>query len=196
MWQMIRKISALIAMAFIGLFATTGVAAADPYPPPVVVNVTVNINIIIVNNGVIFSGGGFDVNETINITITYVGPSGLRSTAALAALATPSSLTTTADADGAFAVPITFDRIGTFNLRASGATSGRTASLDIKVLSAGSTIPAVTPAAAVDSSGLAYTGSSIAGPLTVGAASLIVGLGLLFFGTRLVIRRKHGTSAQ
>lgn len=39
-------------------------------------------------------------------------------------------------------------------------------------------------------SGLANTGASIAGPMAIGIGTLTVGLGLLFFGTRGVIRRK------
>ena len=38
--------------------------------------------------------------------------------------------------------------------------------------------------------GLAYTGASIAGPLIVGVGALALGLAMLFFGTRLAIRRK------
>lgn len=39
-------------------------------------------------------------------------------------------------------------------------------------------------------SGLANTGASIAGPMAIGIGTLTAGLGLLFFGTRGVIRRR------
>lgn len=45
----------------------------------------------------------------------------------------------------------------------------------------------------IGTGGLASTGASIAGPLTVGAITLMVGLALLFFGTRLAIRRRSST---
>ena len=51
-------------------------------------------------------------------------------------------------------------------------------------------IVADAPADEASSAGLAYTGASIAGPLTVGAGALLLGVAMLFFGTRLAIRRK------
>ncbi len=48
----------------------------------------------------------------------------------------------------------------------------------------------------IGSGGLASTGASIAGPLTVGAGALLAGLALLFFGTRLATRRRSGSSTQ
>lgn len=43
-------------------------------------------------------------------------------------------------------------------------------------------------------SSLANTGASIAGPMAIGLGTLTVGLGLLFFGTRGVIRRKRSNA--
>lgn len=54
---------------------------------------------------------------------------------------------------------------------------------------------AAAPVDEANSGGLASTGASIAGPLTVGVGALVAGLALLFFGTRLAIRRR-GPAAQ
>ena len=215
---------AALVLAVVGLFAAIAPASAAPvaaatttaYPP--VINVTVNVNITIIINGgvVIFSGGGFLGGEPIVINVNYGGPSGLRSNRALAdvALEAAAGQTTRADASGHFSAGVQLTQLGVATLTATGQTSGRTASLVVTVTQtgnptdtagtttvAGSTVTteegaANAPANGDNGAGLASTGASIAGPLTIGASALIAGLALLFFGTRLAIRRKRGTTAQ
>jgi hypothetical protein len=201
---MFKKFLVAAAVLGMGLVASAGPAAADvtPYPqPPVTVVVNVNINIVIVNNGFIFFGDGFEPGELISIIAELLGPSGLRNTPALAAMASaPFTLPdATADANGHFETSIVFPAAGIYRLTALGQTSGRTANSQVTVLPVGSTVPVAAGANNSGSglaytgsdSGLAYTGSSIAGPLTIGALALVTGLALLFFGTRMAIRRKH-----
>ena len=97
-------------------------------------------------------------------------------------------------------VKITLDQVGTATLVATGDNGVNSASLTVHVLAVGpTTTPGATTvagggasnaAAGSDSSGLARTGASIAGPLAIGFVALFAGLALLFFGTRGVRQRK------
>ena len=213
---MVRKMVSLLAVGVAGLLAFGGVANAQPavaYPPttpPIVVNVTVNITIINIGGTVIFTGGGFDPGELIDIAVSYAAPGGLRSSPALAEQAATKRSSTTADAAGSFTSDVPLTQIGTATITATGLTSGHTASLTVEVLSAESPIPAGTTGSsssntytAGDGGGntyaagssesspaLASTGASIVGPIAIGAAALLAGLALLFFGTRGAIRRR------
>ncbi|MGS0683832.1 hypothetical protein ACVBEQ_01545 [Nakamurella sp. GG22] len=195
-----------MAVTILGLFALAGIgnAAPPPYQPPPTVVVNVNVTIIIVNGPFIFFGDGFEPGENVIITIFYNGPSGLRSTPALAAAAESKVVSTTADSSGHFEASLNLDKVGTYTLTATGQSSARSASSTITVVgsqaetTAGTTtVPAGGGLAYTgqgsDGSaggGLAYTGTSVAGPIAIGAAALLAGLTLLFFGTRGVIRRK------
>lgn len=216
---MIRKIFLSVVLAAVGLFAAVPAASAAPTPVVGVNYGTVNIttNITIVNNGgvVIIGGGGFLPGETINITITYNAPSGLRSNRALAAAAAAESGgTAVADAQGNFSSSVNLTQPGVATITATGATSGRSVSTSVTVLGGGDSSPTgtttagstavvtystetVAPVAGGDGNGggLASTGASIAGPLAVGGSALIAGLALLFFGSRLVIRRRSSPSS-
>lgn len=214
---MMRKFFVIVSAILVGLFAAGGVAAAagpaGPYAPPPPVSVTINVGgdvngniIVIVGGTIIFSGDGFDPLEGVRNDVFYSGPSGLRSTGALARLSAPTHLVTAAGyANGHFEKEITLDKVGTATLVATGHNSGRSASLTVHVLAVGSTTaPGTTTvvggggsnaAAGSDGSGLARTGTSIAGPLAIGFVALFAGLTLLFFGTRGVRQRKNARAS-
>lgn len=210
---MMRKIFVIVPAILVGLFGIGGVAAAAaPYAPPPPVSVTINVGgdvngniIIIVGSTIIFSGDGFDPLEGIGNDVFYSGPSGLRSTGALARLSAPTHSETAGDENGHFDNEITLDQVGTATLVATGHNSGKSGSLTVHVLPVGSTTtPGTTTvagggsnaAAGSDGSGLARTGASIAGPLAIGLAALFAGLALLFFGTRGVRQRKNARVAE
>lgn len=209
---MARKLLSVLAIGILGLVAFGGTATAEPgapYPAPqitVIVNVTVNITIINVGGTVIFSGTGFDPGEAIDVAVSYSAPSGLRSSPARTEMAATKRLATTADSTGAFSTPVTLTQVGTATLTATGATSGKTASLTVQALSGDDAVPAGTTggtssntytaggSGSSSSTALASTGASVAGPIVIGAAALFAGLAMLFFGTRGVIRRKTSRS--
>ncbi len=203
---MVRKMLSVLGIAFVSLFVMGGAASAQsqvlypPTPPPVVINITVNITII--NNGtiIIFSGGGFDPLEGIIISAINTSlPSGLRSSSTLSKMAA-ATMTTSADEAGNFSEDVTslIDSTGVWELTATGVTSGKSASATVTKAEAAE--PAyVTGGGSVGSSSsssgaLASTGASVAGPIAIGAAALFAGLAMLFFGTRGVIRRKGSRS--
>ena len=203
-----RKIFVIVSAILVGLFAAGGTAsAAAAYPSPPPVSVTINVGgdvngniIIIIGSTIIFSGDGFDPFEGIGNDVFYSGPSGLRTTGALARLSAPTHLVAAGNPNGHFENEITLDQVGTATLVATGNDSGKSASLTVHVLAVGSTTaPGTTTvagggsnvAAGSDGSGLARTGASIAGPLAIGFVALFAGLALLFFGTRGVRQRKN-----
>ena len=208
-----RKIFVIVSAILVGLFAAGGTAsAAALYPPSPPVSVTINVGgdfngniIIIVGSTIIFSGDGFDPFEGIGNDVFYSGPSGLRSTEALARLSAPTHSETAGDANGHFDNELTLDQVGTATLVATGHNSGKSASLTVHVVAVGSTTtPGTTTvvggggsnvAAGSDGSGLARTGASIAGPLAIGFVALFAGLALLFFGTRGVRQRKNARAS-
>jgi LPXTG-motif cell wall-anchored protein len=174
----------IAAIALAGLIALTGtapaVAATYPAPPP---QAAVSDGTVGPGETFTFSGQGFLAGETLTITIT-LGANPASTGASIAggpATSVPGiiplaidPITTTANASGAFSVPITINQNGSYVLTATGNTSGRTASARVTVA----------PGLALASSGtgLANTGadSSLvlwslvgAGALAAGAASVI-----------------------
>ena len=78
--SMLRKTLTTMAVAVIGAFAFGGVAVAAPppsYEPPGVVSVAVDDELVNAGTQTTFSGDGFDPGEGIDITVTYLGASGL-----------------------------------------------------------------------------------------------------------------------
>lgn len=71
-----------------------------------------------------------------------------------------------------------------------GQSSSETTTIPAEVESSSTLNVAPAPVEGAMPGGLASTGASIAGPLTVGFGALIIGLAMLFFGTRLAIRRR------
>lgn len=219
---MLRKAITAVVIALFGMFSVSGVAAAAPgsitvYAPGGAITVVISDTTITVGGIVVFTGSGFLSGEVIIIVITYAGPNGLRSNHALQLAASSAGITTTADASGGFSADLSLTKTGLATITATGQTSGKTATLQVAVAGVGQTATApstttVEPttgesdttgvvaapgngSAGGDGTGLASTGVSIAGPLTVGAAALMAGLGMLFFGTRLAIRRRHRPTA-
>ena len=203
---MLRRITTLLSVAVLGLFSAGLTASAESlYPPTNTVTVNIsggNISVVDGNITVVigetftFSGNGFNAGESIEILVGSA--SGLRSTLGLKAVAAAPDVT--ADGNGSFATPISLEQLGTTTLTAVGASSGRSASLTITVVAAGSAagglVAAVgTGTAAVAASGaddgLASTGARLAGPLAIGFIALLAGLSLLYSGTRGVRRRRN-----
>ena len=218
---MLRRLVTAAGVALLGLFVATGVASAAPgdpgYPPAGVITETVNVSTVTAGGTLELTGTGFLPGETVDITITYSGPSGLRSNAALrSAVSTGTMSKVVADSAGAFGIPENLTQVGTATITETGEASGRTMSLTVKILAVGSTdtagtttvagstatsMPSIGVAAGAGSDGstgggLASTGVSVAAPLAIGASALIAGLAMLFFGTRLAIRRNHGASSR
>lgn len=206
---MVRKMLSVLVLGVVGLFAFGGAASAQPAiaypptPPPTTVVINVTVNITIINNGtiIIFSGSGFNFLEDILISaINTGGPSGLRSSPALANMAA-GTMPTTADAAGNFSADVTslINAPGDWELTATGLVSGKSARATVTKSAA--TAPAYitggggsTGSSYTSADALASTGASVAGPIAIGAAALLAGLAMLFFGTRGVIRRKSSRS--
>ncbi|MBM9477781.1 hypothetical protein JL107_15120 [Nakamurella flavida] len=155
--------------------------------------VGVNNGTIIVNNGIIFYGEGFVAGENVTINIVYYGKDAVKA----------DTIVVVADADGKIRHELTPSHAGKVVVSAGGETSGGSGEVVVTVTGtdsdsgwaavatttvAGKNVIAVAP----NGSYLASTGASIAGPIAIGGAALVAGLGLLFFGTRGAIRRKGG----
>jgi hypothetical protein len=194
---MLRKFMSVLAMTVVAFAATAGVASAEPtpYPAPDVPVVAVDDDSIPVGTDCVFSGDNFTPGEDIGIDVSY--GSGLRSSRSRSLVAAAKFMDVVkADGAGSFSTTLTLTQVGTATLTATGLTSGIVLSRKVTVFAAGTTASTGTAAVVDDGSGLAYTGASVAGPLTIGATALAAGLALLFFGSRLAIRRKHRTSVQ
>lgn len=155
--------------------------------------VGVNNGTIIVNNGIIFYGEGFVAGENVTINIYYYGSDAVKT----------DTVVVVADADGKVRHETTPSHAGKVVYQATGDTSGGSGEVVVSVTGTssdngwaavatttvnGQNVVAVAP----NGSYLASTGASIAGPIAIGGAALVAGLGLLFFGTRGAIRRKGG----
>ena len=200
---MLRRSLAALAIALTGLVVMSGTAMAAPTYAPATLTITSE------GGGVYtVTGGNFGTPEgsdsSVDVTVGYTAPSGLRHSAGLAQAAAAAMVSIVPDADGNFSTTVNLTQVGTAVVTAVGSPSGKTASASVVVGSGTATTttvvvtgPAyVTPGGTYyDSSGsLASTGASIAGPIAIGAAALLAGLALLFFGTRGVIRRKGSQS--
>jgi LPXTG-motif cell wall-anchored protein len=194
----LKKTLAVLALAgSIALVGSTPAMAVN-YPAPVD-HGAVSGSIVTPGATITFSGTGFAHGETIHISIVITAPGKPQGAAApgagAAVLAVGSSLslaptevTTVADANGAFALPVTLSEAGTYQLTAVGATSGHTVT---------ATVVAAAPAA-----GLANTGADLANTGGTGLANTgvdsslilwgLVGAGALVAGTAsvVVVRRR------
>lgn len=216
---MLRRMMVLILLLLVGAVAPTGAASAlpitTPYPAPSVPAVVVAPGVVEPGGFFILSGSGFLPGEPIDITVEYSPLSGLRRAAALVDLveaarpaAAPAGVV--ADASGAFSTPVLMEQSGLATITATGRISGFSIVTVVQVGSvpaAGAPAPAPAPGGSDGSGGvgapgagdagrgsgsnpLASTGVGVAGPLAVGAGLLALGLLLLFFGARMVIRRR------
>ena len=198
---MLRRLLITSLLVLVGAHLSVTGAAALPYPAPVVPSFSAGVGAVDPGGSVTLTASGFLPGETVDLTVEYAAPSGLRRNAALvqvAAAAAPAGQVT-ADASGAFTTSLTLDRVGLATITATGRSSGFSVSTTVRVGLAPQAPATTTPAAAGSGTGsgtaagaapLAWTGASLAGPLAVGAGLLAAGLLLLFFGTRLVIRRR------
>lgn len=179
-------------------------AVAEDYPAPTVQG-TVSDGTVTPGQTFTFSGTGFLAGEQINITVTLTrapqamggGSAGAASMAVPAKINLPmgtQTFSTTADANGKFAFPISLSEAGTYTLTATGVTSGKTVTSSVTV--AGSATGTGTGTVAGNgttngtgngttssSSELANTGASSnlilwslvgAGALAAGATSVVV----------------------
>ncbi|WPU08594.1 LPXTG cell wall anchor domain-containing protein [Pseudarthrobacter oxydans] len=182
----------LAALALAGSIALVGaapsMAATYPALPP---QAAVSDGVVGPGEDFIFSGQGFLAGETLTITVTPgdAPASDGASIAGGAAVAAkinlylaPSTLSTTADAQGRFSIPISISEAGTYSITATGNTSGVTVGpVTVKVVAS----LANTGGAplANTGSGLANTGADSglilwtlvgAGALAAGATSVVV----------------------
>ncbi|MDF2048848.1 LPXTG cell wall anchor domain-containing protein [Arthrobacter sp. Cr_A7] len=182
----------LAALALAGSIALIGSAPAAaqginyiPLPP----QAAVSDGTVGPGETFVFRGQGFRVGESLTIRVTPGNPpaasganiAGGRSVAArISVVAEAQTLKATADAQGAFSVPITIREAGTYSITATGDTSGVTVGPVTVTVAA-----AVAPAAATSSNtgGLAATGADAglvlwtlvgAGALAAGATSVVV----------------------
>ncbi|MGX1159826.1 LPXTG-motif cell wall-anchored protein [Arthrobacter sp. SLBN-100] len=186
----------LAALALAGSIALIGsapaMAATYPALPP---QAAVSDGVVGPGEDFIFSGQGFLAGETLTITVTPgdAPASDGASIAGGAAVAgkislylAPSTLSTTADAQGKFSLPISITEPGNYSLTATGNTSGVTVGpLAVTVAASLANTGSITGGAplANTGSGLANTGADSglvlwtlvgAGALAAGATSVVV----------------------
>lgn len=183
---------AFAALALAGSIALIGSAPAMAATyPPLPPQAAVSDGTVGPGETFVFRGQGFLAGESLTIRVTPgqapasngANVAGSRSVAArISVVAEAQTLKTTADANGAFALPIAINEPGTYSITAVGDTSG---------ITVGPVVVKVTPAALVangnsalaNSGSLASTGldSSLvlwtlvgAGALAAGATSVVV----------------------
>lgn len=182
----------LAALALAGSIALVGaapsMAATYPALPP---QAAVSDGTVGPGEDFVFSGQGFLAGETLTITVTpgQAPASDGASIAGGAAVAAkinlylaPSTLSTTADAQGRFSLPIAISEAGTYSITATGNTSGVTVG-PVTVTVAASLANTGGAPLANTGSGLANTGADSglilwtlvgAGALAAGATSVVV----------------------
>jgi hypothetical protein len=210
---MLKRIGTVIAVAATGLIVAAGTATAAPiYAPPGLSAVSINVNQIVITGTNYGDASGPDTS--VSITVSYGGPSGLRSSAGLIAASAAAAITATPDGNGNFSVTYNLAQDGDVYVRAVGSPSGD----DLTVFLANPPgVPGQTGSGYTGSgsgsgsnqnyssgyasgdvssgyAGLASTGASIGAPLAIGIGALLAGLTLLFFGTRGVLRRRGAKS--
>lgn len=212
---MFKRIGTVVAVAATGLIVAAGTATAAPvYAPPGLSAVYIGDNQIVITGTNYGDESGPDT--TAAITVSYGGPSGLRSSAGLSAAAAAAAVTAEPDGNGNFSVTYDLTQDGDVYVRAVGSPSGD----DLTVFLANPPgVPGQTGSGYTGSgsgsgggsnqnyssgyasgdvssgyAGLASTGASIGAPLAIGIGALLAGLTLLFFGTRGVLRRKGAKS--
>lgn len=197
--QMLRRLLVTSLLVLLGAHLSVTGAAALPYPAPVVPSFSAGVGAVEPGGSVTLTASGFLPGETVDLTVEYAAPSGLRRAAALVLLAAAGvpAGQVVADGGGSFSTSLKLDQVGLATITATGRLSGFSVSTVVRVGTAPAAAATTTPAAAGNGGGtadgaapLAWTGTSLAGPLAMGAGLLAAGLLLLFFGTRMVIRRR------
>lgn len=206
-----KKTLASLALAGVLTLSVGAVAAqaAPEYPAPSP-GATISDSVIAPGQVVIYTAGGFDPFETVIINIVQtstiaggaIGSLGGGVSASMPLIiqpATPTSITTQADAKGFISVEVPLDMTGTFSISATGQTSGFTSAAQVvKVVVGGETGNGTAGGAgngtgtgndvagAGNDGGLANTGLD-AGVITwsiVGAGALAAGVGTVVVSRR------------
>lgn len=186
-----KKLIAAVVLAGAALLATPAAANAAGYAPDSDVAISGNYvagGIVVIN----FSEGAFQNNETVNVQITGAGVN----SATLGALpVTTVSKAYTASADGSLPVRVTLPQggSGSYNLTATGATSGVVGVASFTIAPADAAAGAGTGTAANGTNGsLAFTGSTVSTlALWVAGGAVVLGGGLLV--VRGSVRRQRET---
>ena len=183
-----KTLAALALAGSIALIGSPAVAATYPALPP---QAAVSDGTVGPGEDFIFSGQGFLAGETLTITVTpgdapaSDGANIAGGTAVAAKInlyLAPSTLSTTADAQGRFSLPISISEAGTYSITATGNTSGVTVG-PVTVKVAASLANTGGAPLANTGSGLANTGADSglilwtlvgAGALAAGATSVVV----------------------
>lgn len=200
------------ALALAGTIALTGAvpAVAAVYPaPPAEDSGTVSDGTVAPGEEFTFSGSGFQAGEPVTVTATpttapqafgggTTGGAVMSVPTKIVVLAATQTFSTTADANGSFALPLSISEPGTYTLTATGAISGHVVTQSVTV--AGTA--ADHPNTGDTGTGLANTGGSGAGLANTGADSSLVlwslvGGGALVAGAAsvVVVRRRANAEA-
>jgi LPXTG-motif cell wall-anchored protein len=183
----------LAALALAGSIALVGSAPAMAqglYPalPPAA---SVSDGTVAPGETFTFTGQGFLAGETVTITVTLVtggaaNAGGAAVSAKIPVFQAPQTLTATADAAGKISVPLALNEAGTYQITATGNTSGVTVGPVTVVVAAALSNPGGNAAGsgnANSGAGLAATGADSglvlwtlvgAGALAAGATSVVV----------------------
>ncbi|WP_050054046.1 LPXTG cell wall anchor domain-containing protein [Pseudarthrobacter siccitolerans] len=180
----------LAALALAGSITLVGAVSAQAYVSPEP-SATVSDATVAPGEQLIFSGQGMAPGEPVTITVTPVDAAapaaGTQSVATKVSIfQAPQTLSTTANAQGAFSLPISFSEAGTYSLTATGNLSGNTVgpvTVTVAVSLANTGGNAGGAPLANTGSGLANTGADSglvlwtlvgAGALAAGATSVVV----------------------
>ncbi|MFC7850191.1 LPXTG cell wall anchor domain-containing protein [Arthrobacter sp. NPDC057388] len=203
----------IAALALAGTIALTGTAPAmaGTYPAPGGTG-TVSDGTVTPGEVFTFSGTGFLAGEPVTITVTltvapqalgggFAGGAAMSVPSKITVLTAPQTFSTTADANGAFAFPLSLSEPGTYTLTAVGATSGKTVSQSVTVAAAAGTGTGLSNTGG-NGTGLANTGDNGSGLANTGADSSLVlwslvGAGALAAGAAsvVVVRRRANAEA-
>ncbi|MEN8583640.1 LPXTG cell wall anchor domain-containing protein [Burkholderia sp. RS01] len=188
-----KSIAALALAGTIVLTAAVPAMATTNYPAPPA-NSAVSDGVVGPGESFTFSGRGFLAGERLIIRVTPgARPASTgASIAGGASRSVPSKInvvlaaqefSATADANGAFAIPLTLSEAGVYTLTATGVTSGKVATQTITVEGAAGNSGAGLSNTGANGAGLANTGADSSlilwslvggGALVAGAASVVV----------------------
>jgi hypothetical protein len=188
-----RIISAAVGVLALVAIPAAAAQAQEPYPP-VAPSLTANPTTVTVGDPVTLSGRGFGLSETVDLSVSTrplaagaghaTNPNGSTGTrfvtVAYRMPGAPKANTVPrqvrADGNGEFSVVVRFHDPGVVTITATGETSGRSASVEIRVLPSG---------------GLPVTGSDLNRTATIGGSLLATGTALVL-GAFLWRRRRGG----
>lgn len=184
-----KKTIAALVLAGAAVMAAPLAANAEGYVPSS--NVSVSGAVVAGGTTVInFAPGSFADSENVTISVTGAGA------VTIGALPTTTvTATRTASATGSLSAPITLPRgaSGTYELTATGATSGNIATTALTVVPAATTTgttTTVTTSVTNPGSGLAFTGSTVPALLVWSAGGAVV-LGGALVGVTAATRRSR-----